>query len=177
MNSLVAGTILGSALLACCAGTNVEQYRDERPVLDLTTYFDGRLDAWGVVRNRSGKVVKRFKVEMTGAWQGNSGTLDENFTYSDGSKSHRVWNITKLDANHYRGTAADVVGEAVGEAWGNALRWQYVLAVPVDGKTYDLHFDDWMYLMDDKVMLNRAAMSKFGFRVGEIILSFRKRPS
>lgn len=177
MKSLVAGLILGSALLAGCAGTKVQQYRDERPVLDLSTYFDGKLDAWGVVRNRSGKVVKRFKVEMTGAWRGNNGTLDEKFTYPDGTMNHRVWNITRLDANHYRGTAADVVGEALGEAWGNALRWQYVLAVPVDGRTYDIRFDDWMYLMDDEVMLNRAAMSKFGFRVGEIILSFRKRPS
>ncbi len=32
-----------------------------------------------------------------------------------------------------------------------------------------------MYLIDDRVMLNRATMSKFGFRLGEITLSFTKR--
>jgi hypothetical protein len=45
----------------------------------------------------------------------------------------------------------------------------------VDGKVYHVDFDDWMFLMDDKTMLNRSAMSKFGFHLGEVTLSFRKR--
>jgi len=32
-----------------------------------------------------------------------------------------------------------------------------------------------MYLIDERVMLNRATMSKFGVRLGEITLSFTKR--
>ena len=168
---------LGLSLLAGCAGPQVDEYRDEKPVLDLATYFNGTLDAWGIVRNRSGKITKRFRVEMTGKWQGSRGILEEDFSYADGTKSRRVWNITKIDANHYRGTAADVIGEAMGEARGNALRWQYVLAVPVDGKTYNVSFDDWMYLVDDEVMLNKSDMSKFGIGLGEVIVSFRKRSS
>jgi len=50
-----------------------------------------------------------------------------------------------------------------------------VLALPVDDKVYNVDFDDWMFLMDDKVMLNRSVMSKFGFRLGEVTLSFVKR--
>ena len=76
----------------------------------------------------------------------------------------------------YRGSAEDVIGTALGEAAGNALRWRYVLALPVDGKTYHVDFDDWMFLMDDRVMLNRSLMSKWGFRLGEVTLSFHKRP-
>ncbi len=83
--------------------------------------------------------------------------------------------MTRQDANHYTGRADDVVGEAVGEARGNALRWRYVMALPVDGKVYNVDFDDWMFLMDDRVMLNRSVMSKFGVRLGEVTLSFRKR--
>ena len=168
---------LGLSLLAGCAGQKVDEYREEKPVLDLATYFDGKLDAWGIVRNRAGKVVKRFRVEMTGKWQGGNGTLEEDFTYADGSRSRRVWSISKSGANHYRGTAADVVGEAMGEARGNALQWRYVLAVPVDGKTYNVDFDDWMYLLDDEVMLNKSDMSKFGVGLGEVVVSFRKRSS
>jgi hypothetical protein len=59
---------------------------------------------------------------------------------------------------------------------GNALRWQYVLRLDVDGRSWDVDFDDWMYLMDDQVMLNRSVMSKFGVRLGEVTLSFRRRP-
>ncbi len=166
---------LGLSLLAGCAGTNVDVYRDEKPELDLAKYFSGKLDGWGLVRNRSGKVIKRFHVAMTGTWQAGEGTLEEDFTYADGSKSRRVWNLSKIDEHHYRGSAADVVGEALGEARGNALHWRYVLAVPVDGKTYNVKLDDWMYLVDDEVMLNKSDMSKFGVGLGEVIVSFRKK--
>ena len=177
MRSALGWAALGLSLLAACAGPKVDEYRNQKPVLDLATYFNGTLDAWGIVRNRSGKVVKRFRVEMTGKWQGSNGTLEEDFTYADGSKSRRVWIISKIDANRYRGTAADVVGTAIGEARGNALQWRYVLAVPVGGKTYNVDFDDWMYLVNDEVMLNKSDMSKFGVGLGEVIVSFRKRSS
>lgn len=164
-----------AVLVAGCAGVKVEDYAAEKPVLDLANYFNGTLDAHGMFQDRSGKVVKRFHVVIDASWQGNVGTLDERFTYADGTTQRRVWTITKVDAHRYRGTADDVVGEAEGVAYGNALRWRYVLALPVDGKTYHVDFDDWMFLMDDRVMLNRSAMRKFGIGLGEVTLSFYKR--
>ena len=161
--------------LAGCAGVSVERYRAEKPVLDLLEYFNGRVDAWGVFQNRSGEVVKRFTVVIDARWQGDVGTLDEHFNWSDGTTSRRVWTITRLADGSYRGRADDVIGEAVGETAGNALRWRYVLALPVDGKVYHVNFDDWMFLVDDRVMLNRALMSKWGFHLGEVTLSFTRR--
>jgi hypothetical protein len=67
-----------------------------------------------------------------------------------------------------------VVGTATGQAAGNALQWRYTLRLAVDGKTYDVQFDDWMYLIDERVMINRAVMSKFGIRLGEVTLAFTK---
>jgi len=163
-------------LFAGCGSVPVEQYRDERPLLDLQRYFDGTIDAWGMFQDRSGKVVKRFTVRIDARWSGNTGTLDEHFEYSDGSKSRRVWTLERIDEHRYRGTADDVVGVATGELRGNALRWQYVLKLDVDGRVWEVDFDDWMYLMDDQVMLNRSVMSKFGVRLGEVTLSFRRRP-
>ena len=64
---------------------------------------------------------------------------------------------------------------AVGEVAGNALRWRYVLALPVDGRVYHVALDDWMFLMDERVMINRSFMSKWGFNLGEITLTFVKR--
>ena len=165
------------ALLAGCAGPGPEVYRDDKPVLDLRTDFHGTVDAWSYFRDRSGKVVKRFTVEIRCTWDGDVGTLDESFRYADGTTSRRVWTVTRKDPNTYVGRADDVVGEALGEAYGNALRWRYVLKLPVDGKTYEVDFDDWMFLMDEQVMLNTSVMSKFGFRLGEVVLSFRKRPA
>jgi hypothetical protein len=46
----------------------------------------------------------------------------------------------------------------------------------VDGKVYEVHLDDWMYLLDEHTMANRSLMSKFGLEVGQVTLFFRKQP-
>ncbi|MBL8438851.1 MAG: DUF3833 domain-containing protein [Zoogloeaceae bacterium] len=171
----------GACLLAGCLGVagcssvEVERYAEARPALELRRYFDGTLDAHGMFQDRGGEVVKRFHVVIQASWQGDVGTLDERFTYSDGTTQRRVWTLTPTGDHTWRGTADDVVGEARGEVRGNALRWRYVLALPVDGRVWQVDFDDWMFLMDERVMLNRSVMSKWGFRLGEVTLSFNKR--
>lgn len=168
--SLTAAT----ALITGCANQNLEHYANERPQLDLAQYFNGHVVAHGIFQDRTGQVVRRFTVDMQGQWEGNQGILDEHFSYSDGKKERRVWRLTKGADGRYTGTADDVVGIANGQAAGNAFRWGYTLRLPVDGKLYDVQFDDWMYLVDDQVMLNRATMTKFGIRLGEVTLSFQK---
>ncbi len=163
-----------AVLLAACAAPQPADYAAEKPLLDLAQYFNGRLNAHGVFTDRSGKVVKRFTVVMDGSWQGNQGVLDEDFTYSDGTKQRRIWRLTKLDGGRYTGTADDVVGTAQGQAAGNAFNWKYTLQLPVDGKIIEVQFDDWMWLIDDRVMLNKAVMSKFGVTLGEVTLAFTK---
>ena len=166
----LATTALAAAVLTGCAGPSPADYAAETPVLDLKTYFNGDLVAHGLFTDRSGQVVRRFVVHMTGTWDGNQGTLDERFTYSDGKTERRVWRLTDEGAGRWSGRADDVVGVAQGVAAGNALNWRYTLNLPVDGKVYEVQFDDWMYLMDERVMLNKAVMSKFGVRLGEVTL-------
>lgn len=166
---------VGLALLGGCASPVPADYAGERPTLDLRTYFDGELVAHGLFTDRAGKVVRRFEVAITGRWNGREGTLDERFTYSDGRTERRVWHLVDHGGGRYTGRADDVVGEAVGIAAGNALNWRYTLRLPVDGSVYEVQFDDWMFLMNDRVMLNKAAMSKFGVGLGEVTLAFEKR--
>jgi hypothetical protein len=161
-------------LLGCASAPQPADYANEKPLLDLKQYFNGELIAHGIFTDRGGKVARRFIVKMTGTWQGNQGTLDERFTYSDGKTERRVWRLTDLGGGRWEGRADDVVGVATGVAAGNALNWRYTLKLPVDDKVYEVQFDDWMYLMDDKVMLNKAVMSKFGITLGEVTLSFTK---
>ena len=176
MRSAALAAAAPALLIAGCASAPVPaDYAAEKPALDLKRYFDGELVAHGIFTDRAGKVARRFTVQMTGTWQGNQGTLDERFTYSDGKTERRVWRLTDLGGGRWRGRADDVVGEATGVAAGNALNWAYTLRLTVDGRTWDVQFDDWMFLMDERVMLNRAVMSKFGIRLGEVTLAFHKR--
>ena len=166
----------GAALLlgACASAPTPADYTNEQPVLDLPTYFNGTLTAHGIFTDRAGKVARRFTVLMKCNWVGDDGTLDEDFTYSDVKKERRIWKLKKLPGGKYTGTAGDVVGTAQGESAGNALRWAYTLRLPVGDSVYEVQFDDWMYLMDDRTMINKAVMSKFGIRLGEVTLAFQK---
>lgn len=164
--------IVSAALsLTGCAGPQVQDYAQEKPVFDLRRFFDGDLTAKGMFTDRAGRVVKRFTVTMKGRWEGDSsGVLDEQFSYSDGSTQRRVWRLKSLGGGRYSGTADDVVGEAAGESAGNAFRWAYTLALPVDGRVWNVTLDDWMFLLDEGTVLNRSAMSKFGLHLGDVTL-------
>jgi Protein of unknown function (DUF3833) len=171
------GLLLGavSAVLPGCASSpKPADYAAEKPVLDLQSYFNGQLTAHGLFTDRSGQVVRRFTVQMNCTWTGDQGVLDEDFTYSDGKKERRIWRLTRHADGRYSGSADDVVGQAQGQVAGNAFQWKYTLKLPVNGSVYEVQFDDWMYLMDERVMLNKAVMSKFGFRLGEVTLAFYK---
>ena len=160
--------LAGLAGLGGCGSVDIGRHAGEQPTLELSRYFDGTIDAWGLFQDRSGAVVKRFRVTIEGRWSNGHGVLDERFIYSDGSRQQRVWRIDALGAD-------DVVGVAVGESAGNALRWRYVLRLPVDEREYNISFDDWMYLIDERVLINRSVMRKFGIRLGEVTLTMRRR--
>ncbi|MEY3699542.1 MAG: DUF3833 domain-containing protein [Limnohabitans sp.] len=172
---MLSAAAAGALAASGCAGPSVNDYASEKPVLDLRQYFNGVVDAWGIFTDRSGKVVKRFTVVMHCQWNGDQGVLDEDFVYSDGSKQKRIWRLQHLGNGRYSGRADDVIGVADGETRGNAFNWRYTLALPVGSQVWQVQFDDWMYLLDDKVMLNKAAMSKFGIFLGEVTLSFTRR--
>ena len=174
-SALTVAALAGLTSLSGCASQQVETYAAEKPVLDLKQYFNGTLDAYGIFTDRSGAVVKRFTVVMVCHWVGDEGTLDESFTYSDGSTQKRICHLTALGDGRYRGRADDVIGTAQGQTRGNAFHWNYTLALPVDGSVYHVALDDWMYLVNDQVMLNKATMRKWGVHLGEVTLSFTKR--
>lgn len=161
-------------LLAGCAGQQIGDYAAERPVLDLRNYLNGPLTAQGIFTDRGGRVIKRFTVAMTAQWSSQEGTLDEQFHYSDGSTQHRVWHLRYLGGGRFSGRADDVVGEAVGESAGNAFHWSYILALPVNGHVWNVSFDDWMYRIDERTVINRSAMSKFGLHLGDVTLAFTR---
>jgi hypothetical protein len=160
-------------LLACLGGCGVspDAYRGQGPDWDLARFFNGKLVAHGLVTDRSGEVTSRFRVEMVGRWQDGKGELFEQFHFDDGRQQTRTWHLAKGADGHWRGTASDVVGEAIGKTEGFALNWRYQLDLALsDGDVVRVSFDDWMYLLDEDRLINRAQISKFGIHLGEVIL-------
>jgi hypothetical protein len=150
-------------------------YQSFKPSFDLFDYFEGNTRGWGMFQDRQGTLKRQFVVDIKG-YKNTKGelVLEEDFVWHDGELSKRTWTIKQTGKNHFIGKADDVIGEAIGRSAGNSLNWSYDLKLPVGDKTYVVKFDDWMFLQADGVLLNRAKMSKFGFGLGELFISFKK---
>ena len=163
-------------LLNNCSGSSMKpiDFKDQKPRLIIENYMSGNVKAWGILQNRSGKVIRQFSANLNGKWDGEQLTLDEKFNWSDGEVQTRQWKIKKIDDHNYEGIAGDVVGKAKGYSYGPAFKFEYVLLVPVKGKEMKITFDDWIFKQDEKVAINRATMTKFGIKVAELTVFFQK---
>ncbi len=179
---IAAGSALGRVILivaatvalSACTNVSVSDYRGETPRFDPETFFSGELVAHGMLKDRGGRVTRRFIAEIDASWRDGIGTLDEQFVFSDGEESQRVWTLRPDGPGRYIGTAGDVVGESPVTVAGNAMFLDYTLRVPYGDGTIDVQIDDRMYLIDDSTLINESVMRKFGFRVGEIVLVIRR---
>ena len=161
-------------LLTSCSDMKPEDYINTEPKIKIEEYFLGDVKAWGIFQNRFGKVERQFTAKMEGSFDGEILTLEEDFSWNDGEKQKRKWKIKKVGDDKYEGTAPDVIGVAKGVSYGSAFKFEYQLLIPFKDKKIKVRFDDWIFKQDDKVAINRAIVSKFGFKVGELTVFFVK---
>lgn len=162
------------SLLGGCQTMKIEDFEGSTPKLVLEEYFAGNTRAWGIFEDRFGNLRRDFKVDIAGSWDGRFLTLEEDFVYSDGETDRRVWRIEKLGEGRYRGSADDVIGAAEGVVRGKALSWSYDIVLKMGGSDLKVRFNDWLFLQDDEVLINRASVTKFGIEIGSVTLFFRK---
>jgi hypothetical protein len=165
--------IFGIALSAC-SSVSVEDYATNKPQMVVEEFFNGRLLAHGIVKDRDGRVIRYFSATIDASWRDGIGTLDESFVFDDGEQQKRMWTLKPSADNHYIATAGDVIGEGKMKIAGNSVFLDYVLRVPYDGDSIDLRIDDRMYLVSDRVLLNESIMTKWGFEVGSLMLVIEK---
>jgi hypothetical protein len=152
-----------------------EHAKERKHPLDLRQFFQGDIEGWGALFDWSGRQTRSFYVQIKASWQGNQGILDEWFTFDDGEKVYRQWKINYRDDQTFEATAGDVVGVAQGLTAANAVNMNYVLRLPYKDSTIDVSMDDWMYQVENGIVLNKTAMKKWGFKVGEVSLIMKQK--
>lgn len=170
-------TILVAICLAGCGTVNIQDYQNTTPELKIEDYFQGRTTASGVFQDRFGEVRRRFQVDIDGTWDEDTRTLTlvEDFVYDDGQTEQRIWTIQKTGENSYEGSADKVVGTAAGQSAGHAFNFNYLFDLSVNGNTWRVRFDDWMYLQPGgRILFNKATISKYGVRLGDVYIFFDK---
>jgi hypothetical protein len=169
--------LLAAALvvvLAACSQVKVTDYSDARPLLDIEQFFNGDLTAHGVVKDRGGKVIRSFNADIAAHWTDGVGTLVEDFVFDDGEAQQRIWTLRPDGSGHYTGTAGDVIGQAKLQQAGNSLFLDYILRLSYQGGEVDVRVDDRMYLVSPDILINESSLSKFGWRVGNLVLVIAK---
>ena len=146
------------------------------PLFELVSFLEGRTSAWGIFEDRFGRLRRRFSVEMNGRWENDVFELDERFAYDSGEVETRAWRITPLGNGRFRGTCADCVGSAEGVCDGDSIRMSYRFRLKLEKREIVVTFDDRLYRMGDTMAVNRATMSKWGIRLGELSLFFQRAP-
>lgn len=164
-------------IISGCSGSGIEYYADNKPEFVAEDFFDGSLTAHGIVKNRSGDVIRTFNASLEGSWKNGEGLLEERFVFDDGEVQYRNWKLSPTGSssgNHFIGRAEDVIGNADVRTSGNAMFIRYTLLIPYDGDSIEVQVDDRMYLVSDKVLINESKLTKWGFDVGEVVLTIIK---
>ena len=168
-------SIFGIGLIGC-SQVNISAYQNTAPKLDFKEYLshNAKIKGSGIIQNRSGEVTKRFTFSGVTTWNGDDGVFHEKMVYTDGQIETREWQFHKISDNEYEATNPEVIGKATIKIAGNTMNWRYTMNVKVDNSVYKINFDDWMFLIDEKRIINRNYFTKFGYKVGELTLYLDK---
>ncbi|MEZ5922903.1 MAG: DUF3833 family protein [Hyphomicrobiaceae bacterium] len=145
-------------------------------LFELTSFLEGRTRAWGVFEDRFGRVRRRLAVHMHGHWRDGVFVLDERFEYDGDAVETRTWLVEPLGEGHFRATCPDCVGEATGACSTDSVRMTYRFRLNLESREVVVSFDDRLYRIGDTMAVNRAKMSKWGVKLGELSLFFQRLP-
>lgn len=168
--------LLLTSLLALlsCGSMRPEQFSSVEPRFIPEQYFLGQTKGTGQFWDRFADMKLNFTVDLDGSWDGKILKLKEILKYDSGEVFNREYEITKVSENLYEVRSADLVGVGKIESYGNTLKWSYYLNQKIGENLVTLYFDDWMFLREGGIVLNRAFGQKWGFAVGEVFMSVQK---
>lgn len=173
------GAVLGALALRDrlwgFASQRPSDYVATAPRFDLREHLSGPISCEGVVYGPTGRVASRFVADMEASWQGNVGTMTEQFRYDSGARQSRRWVLTLGSDGAIEAEAPDVVGKGQGRQAGAAVRLKYRIRLPEDAGGHVLDAVDWMYLTENGTILNRSQFRKYGIKVAELVATMRRK--
>lgn len=176
---LIIGILLLISLtyfFTACNVMEIKQFAGKNPEIHLDQYFVGNLKGYGVFYDRWSNIRTSFKIDLSGEFANSSDLiLKENLVYENGEKIKREYRITKSQIDgQYDLFCDDLVKPGSIIQSGNALLWEYTLLQDIGGQVLSLNFEDWMFLQNENLVLNRAKAYWYGIFVGEVFMVINK---
>jgi|TARA_B100001057_G_scaffold129369_2_gene128436 hypothetical protein len=162
-------------IVGCGMKPSIEDAKLSDRNFSLESFFEGETTAYGQFQDVLGNVSSRFLVEIKGSWDGSNLVLVEDFKYEDGSEEQRIWTLAKTGENQWVGSADGVIGPAEGKTAGDMFYWAYTIDLPTPSGDRRVSFKDYMWMLSEDRVLNKAYMSKWGIPLGEVTIIFEKK--
>lgn len=162
-------------VLTGCNILNPADFAATRPQFDILRYYTGHTRSTGLLETSGGDPLKRVMTETWGHMEGAELHMTQDVTFEDDKPERRTWLIRRVDEHHFEARSENVIGVAHGEAWGNALRLDYVLALNKSNPLTHIRMTHWMTLQpDERTMMNVVTVRKLGVVVGRITEVFHQ---
>jgi hypothetical protein len=123
------------------------------PKIDIKKFFNGDVEGFAITQDSSGKIIGTIQVKISGKWDENKGEIKQNFIYDGTTKDSRIWLVTVNVDGTFDAIGHDFVAPAQGKQVGNALQMLYTLNLMDQGSKQPVGFEDKMYLVDEKSMI------------------------
>lgn len=147
---------------------------ESAPKIDIKKFFNGDIEGFAITQDSAGKIIGTVQVKMSGKWDENKGEIKQNFIYDGAIKDSRVWLITMNSDGTFDAIGHDIAAPAEGKQIRNAARMIYTLNLLDQGVKQPVKFEDKMYLVDEKSMIEISSYSKANGITGKTITSLKK---
>ena len=172
--AIVVALILVKARFASFMAQVPDDYSDG-PMFNMREVFNGPIECEGVIYGPTGRVTSRFEADFIASWDGNIGTVREEFRYDGGNVQHRKWKFTLGNDGSMKAEAPDLVGVGTGQQHGSAVQLNYNIKLTDEAGGHVLAVNDWMYMTPNGNVMNRSQFRKFGIKVAELVATMRPK--
>ncbi|MDC0011880.1 DUF3833 domain-containing protein [Octadecabacter sp.] len=172
--AIVVALILVKARFASFMAQVPDDYSDG-PMFNMREVFNGPIECEGVIYGPTGRVTSRFEADFIASWDGNIGTVREEFRYDSGNVQHREWKFTLGNDGSIKAEAPDLVGVGTGQQHGSAVQLNYNIKLTDEAGGHVLAVNDWMYMTPNGNVMNRSQFRKFGIKVAELVATMRPK--
>jgi hypothetical protein len=172
--AIVVALTLVKARFASFMAQAPDDYSDG-PMFNMREVFNGPIECEGVIYGPTGRVTSRFEADFIASWDGNIGTVREEFRYDSGNVQHREWKFTLGNDGSMKAEAPDLVGVGTGQQHGSAVQLNYNIKLTDEAGGHVLAVNDWMYMTPNGNVMNRSQFRKFGIKVAELVATMRPK--
>lgn len=165
-------TGISTAAASLTTATHSEHRTQEQFVLE--DFFAGHTIAHAEFAAING-LRRSFQIDITSVWESDTLSLHEKFAFEDGETDQKIWQFEKVADGKYVANREDLLRPVEATIHNGTLRYSYKLFLNPTQKKNVVRFRDRITIVDERTLINKALVFKYGIPVGKVSGIFLKQ--